>query len=754
MDSSSGPDEEMPAFFVGQHESNRNIPVTRPISDQAHQWGYDMITTPITTSSFHSRVLQLLSSASSSGDSTITIPPLTPSDTSLAPRDNINQLLAVSSPWIDLCSPDPLISRISRDVLNMEAAYASFCGFGNLIVSGPNLHHDMAHGDGLAQYARAVKEALDVASYISIAILLPMVDHPSTDVEEVTGGLARLGRQEPMGHEDGSKRENGNLRKGDLFGTWDVWHTIRTVCKYNQRLFVALTVPRHIPPQSVQDRWFAEPLRLLSLPSTTFLKNKSGYPVLSKAHQALIYRYMRLRYPPWLVLTDVGPIQDENLRNSSPSEATNLLSPSLSVDTVVSESSNDFPTPNEARTRQTTSDFRPRSKDPTPHLSYIRYLQRNQPGLSIIERFASGYQDYLQAPLQPLTENLESVTYEVFEKDPVKYEWYERAIAAALRDWHGKDIPGSGPNGSIVLAIVGAGRGPLVTRALQACMETGIRISLWAVEKNPNAYVLLQRYNQERWGEKVNVIWSDMRTWKGPFFGATDATTNEKQDPSSATYETYGKVDIIISELLGSFGDNELSPECLDGVQHVLNPTHGISIPGIYSAHLTPIACPRIHGIIKRSLETDSNAAETPYVVMLHGFSNLSTVPTSSGSKPVIFKAWEFQHPFRTTKPPSSDSDPNDNLFAENILNDIKDGNTRTSNNNNNQHNTRYARLSFPCPVRGACDGLAGYFETTLYGEVELSTRPDQIDSKSPDMTSWFPLFFPLKMGDQFGMNG
>ena len=25
-----------------------------------------------------------------------------------------------------------------------------------------------------------------------------------------------------------------------------------------------------------------------------------------------------------------------------------------------------------------------------------------------------------------------------------------------------------------------------------------------------------------------------------------------------------------MSELLGSFGDNELSPECLDGVEHVL----------------------------------------------------------------------------------------------------------------------------------------------------------------------------------------
>lgn len=30
------------------------------------------------------------------------------------------------------------------------------------------------------------------------------------------------------------------------------------------------------------------------------------------------------------------------------------------------------------------------------------------------------------------------------------------------------------------------------------------------------------------------------------------------------------QVDILISELLGSFGDNELSPECLDGAMRFL----------------------------------------------------------------------------------------------------------------------------------------------------------------------------------------
>ncbi len=36
-----------------------------------------------------------------------------------------------------------------------------------------------------------------------------------------------------------------------------------------------------------------------------------------------------------------------------------------------------------------------------------------------------GYSDWLQAPLQPLMDDLGSATYEVFERDPVKYRLYE-----------------------------------------------------------------------------------------------------------------------------------------------------------------------------------------------------------------------------------------------------------------------------------------------------------------------------------------
>jgi len=61
----------------------------------------------------------------------------------------------------------------------------------------------------------------------------------------------------------------------------------------------------------------------------------------------------------------------------------------------------------------------------------------------------------------------------------------------------------------------------------------------------------LQALQRDMWKEKVTVVSCDMREWNPP-----------------------EKADIIVSELLGSFGDNELSPECLDNVLKFLRGLH------------------------------------------------------------------------------------------------------------------------------------------------------------------------------------
>ena len=140
--------------------------------------------------------------------------------------------------------------------------------------------------------------------------------------------------------------------------------------------------------------------------------------------------------------------------------------------------------------------------------------------------------DYLQAPLQPLMDNLENDTYEGFERDPVKYRQYEEAVYQAL-------LERTDPKGQpIVIFVCGAGRGPLVEGCLRAARRANTKINLTAVEKNPNAFVILQERKAIEWGDAVELVFSDMRSFNPP-----------------------RQADIIVSELLGSFGDNELSPE-------------------------------------------------------------------------------------------------------------------------------------------------------------------------------------------------
>lgn len=117
---------------------------------------------------------------------------------------------------------------------------------------------------------------------------------------------------------------------------------------------------------------------------------------------------------------------------------------------------------------------------------------------SEMESFEAPYRDYLQSPLQPLMDNLESQTYETFERDPVKYERYEKAVEAALAD--------TPENKVSVIMVVGAGRGPLVRAALRAADTVGRDVRMYAVEKNPNAVVtLLDLHRQQGWGERVTI---------------------------------------------------------------------------------------------------------------------------------------------------------------------------------------------------------------------------------------------------------
>lgn len=706
------------------------------------------MTAPITNSHFRARVFRLVSDSLASlerdGEAATTtatspcaepiVPPLTPDDTGLFPSSAVNTYTACISPWIDLCSPHPVVASVSRQVLNLEINYANFCGIRSIVVSGPSRDASRDGGNqGLVQYARAVQEALAIGSTLTFLIHLPMYREPAAPGQSVT-----LASTVPRTSWDAPSRDI------DLFSSWDSWHLVRTVCRYSLRLFVgesnvpdiswvsctaaalttsprqALQLPKVMPEKDLQNRWFAEPLHYLTISPGVFQTNKSGFPCLSKHHQEMIFTYMRLKSAPWLLLCDIGP-DGSQFKTFSPSFL--ATRPPLGEE--------DFPSLAEAHSAD--SSRQGPSNRGNAHMAYLQWLESQQPQFTALESSTlTSFQDWLQSPLQPLSDNLESATYEVFEGDPVKYDQYEAAVVKALSEWKELGLPTS--KDVVVVAVAGSGRGPLVTRALRAVELTGVPVEVWAVEKNPNAYVYLLRQNHTAWGGRVHVVKTDMRAWKGPVVSE-----------SAASGPVYGKVDILISELLGSFGDNELSPECLDGIQHVLARPHGISIPQSYTAHVSPISTPKLHADILTRSMTEATAFDTPWVVRLYA---LDFVSQRVPDRPRFQQAWEFSHPIPEATLQAVRARRSGGVVGGG-------GGSMAGAVGANDHNSRQCHVTFVCRTRGVVHGLAGYFESTLYesrldgskGEkVEISTHPERIDVKSKDMVSWFPIFFPLKV--------
>lgn len=180
---------------------------------------------------------------------------------------------------------------------------------------------------------------------------------------------------------------------------------------------------------------------------------------------------------------------------------------------------------------------------------------------------------------------------------------------------------------------------PLLLLISLACLHPRCRLHEPAFYLLYSCLFRLENWRFEEWGDQVSVVSCDMRDWAAP-----------------------EKADIIVSELLGSFGDNELSPECLDGAQHFLKGTlfylsscrvsellfmlpfisnrflfapflasslsdDGVSIPCSYTSYLAPLSSSKLYNEVRGCRERDKDPEchfETPYVVRLHNFHQLA----------------------------------------------------------------------------------------------------------------------------------
>ncbi|XP_022754394.1 protein arginine N-methyltransferase 1.5 [Durio zibethinus] len=469
-------------------------------------------------------------------------------------------------------------------------------------------------GSSCANYARCVNQILQGLSNMQLWLRIPLLksDDDSLDVDS-----------------------------DNLMDSWELWNSFRLICEHHSQLSLALDILSTLPSANSTGRWFGEPVRAAIIHTNSFLTNARGYPCLSKRHQKLISGFFN--HSVQMVISG-KPVHGI---------------PGATIGSVANHIDENV---NSGQRHPLRS-----------YLDYVGYLYQRMDPLSEQERIELGYRDFLQAPLQPLMDNLEAQTYETFEKDSVKYMQYQRAICKALLD---RVSDAEASTLTTVLMVVGAGRGPLVRASLQAAEETGRKLKVYAVEKNPNAVVTLHSLVKlEGWENVVTIVSSDMRLWNAP-----------------------EKADILVSELLGSFGDNELSPECLDGAQSFLK-QDGISIPSSYTSFIQPITASKIYNDVKS--HKDVVHFETAYVVKLHSIAKLA--PSKS--------VFTFNHPDYSTK----------------------------------KSNQRYKKLQFVIPRDTGSvmvHGFAGYFDATLYKDVHLGIEPSMA---TPNMFSWFPIFFPLR---------
>ncbi|KAF7390207.1 hypothetical protein HZH68_012064 [Vespula germanica] len=515
--------------------------------------------------------------------------PLTRPDLVLCTSDWNNLIIGKISSHIKVDAKDLNYRKNSEETLNQELSLASHLGLAGItlkLIGGIEKNINLA---------RIINDKLSATCNFQIWVQIPM-ENPLKQAL--------------------SYREEENIM---VENTWEWWNGFRTVCDYDKKLAIALIVSHDLPESEEIDRWLGEPVRCLILPTTLFITNKKGYPVLSKAHQILIKKFAMLEVQ--FILTGAN-----------------------------------------------------RYSSITLYHNYLDYLWKNCQIDGPVERFARGYEDYLQCPLQPLMDNLESQTYEIFEKDPIKYTQYQAAIVQAIININ---LKRETKLDKLIIMVVGAGRGPLVRAALNAAKLTNQEIKVYAVEKNPNAVNTLQALQGDMWGDKVSVVSCDMRDWCAP-----------------------EQADILISELLGSFGDNELSPECLDGVQRFLK-DDGISIPCSYTSYIGPVQSSKLYNEVRQCKDKDKHPLvnfETPYVVHLQNKYDIA--------KP---------QPLFTFKHPNKD--------------EIID-------------NNRYEAKTFDVEQDSILHGFSGYFKAILYDNITLSIEPS---THSPEMFSWFPIFFPIK---------
>ncbi|GBP55496.1 Protein arginine N-methyltransferase 5 [Eumeta japonica] len=680
-------------------------------------------------------------------------------DMILSAPDWTTRIVGKMSSYLNVDVPSPVARQRYEDCMNEELSYCRGLGLSAIMLN--------LHGKDSNNLSRLIRSYFDNSHHPSLIwVQLPLVCEKTI-------------REFKIKNDDSEEHDEPWQE------TWKWWSQFHARLEFDKRVGAVLELTPDLPPSHLLHHWLGEPVKAIILPTSIFQTNKKGYPVLSRAHKDFVLQMI-----------------------------------SRDAQVIITGA------------HHCNVDY------------YFIYLHKvwnlrpkeNDPMLD----FALGWEDYIQTPLQPLADNLDTHTYNVFEKDPIKYNQYQKALVQALLDLKEEEPSynctetkeervnyqpnednsnktdetesheksnyknlesDQGDNKKIkktfTIMVLGAGRGPLIKAALNASEITGTQII--AVEKNPVAVVVLTALIRELWqGRNVQVVSGDMRyiqqdtqadiikqnqyptlcsnsatvtsecrtarrAARADYTAAPAHRTGVESDTSRARSISFvlthaqdwtflpssnaRAVFILLSSKCatkrkitdenrsfqekweeefcfisgykeGSWGDNELSPECLDGAAGLLRPG-GISIPCAYTSYVTPVSSARLWAAAKgiagaTGIQNSDKNLETIWVVFMQNKYDIADV------QPVF----TFNHPSEGIKDSEGE-----------IVRDNK-GLPMTDNR-------RSATLTWEAKQNSVLHGFGGYFDCTLYGEHTLSIVPS---THTKGMISWFPVFIPIKV--------
>lgn len=270
--------------------------------------------------------------------------------------------------------------------------------------------------------------------------------------------------------------------------------------------------------------------------------------------------------------------------------------------------------------------------------------------------------------------------YESMEKDTSKYFLYYAAINAQFQIFKLDDC-----NITINCMVVGAGLGRLVDYCIDCSQEHHLTCMIYVIECNENANQLLQEKYK---AFEFVVVFPPViiRTKEELLMGLEQKSFCKNLRKLSSLKA----IDLFVSELLGSFGDNECVSEILSTCKEVFGGKNCISIPRSYTTFLAVVSSP--------SLETYFEKAKSRNMHIL-GL-------------------------------------PVDAVFLSPLIKLYEQSCTEKSHLLNFSVTLNLLQSARDCSVAG----FAGYFQANLGHNIIIDTTP----SKNRNTFYWETAFFPL----------